>query len=1035
MRKKIFLLPFLFLVALLVLTVNAHADYCQVDLYRDNSWNHDIGTYTTTGYGVTSSYQDFDDNSVSSVNRRGGGTYCWYIMFDGSGETGVRIGAVDRDIGSLSSSPWNFDDHATSITFGWGAIGTYCAISGGGIYVSSQDKCCDAIDTGSIYGPHDKSMGAEHIYSESGGSSNKLCYNGATHNCDPLNLNDLGKTYGTNGKYVCTVAGWKNNPDAATCTVGTITGVTKGTKADGTPKSCCTDPDGLFDSSTIGATCYLSHPANADKFGRACALVSRGDPSLGSTDIFIGTDNPTTIENRCAGNNVLPNGDFEDSVRGWDSTTLSDSTSKAISGSHSGFIQRDFITPGKTVTNSTSDTIIIRNNNTARTVTFSGWVYVDVDTSNPSLDPITGAAITLYWGNTSSFKQSGQATVSTVKKNQWVFLQGTLPVPAGMNYLKVALFNNHLTNGLSKFDAYFDEVRITGSGLDYGAASDDGSSISSVADSKQYYRWFNAVDSAFKIKATSTNNIISNGNEWFVCDPNSPSAVSANHFNGTDLPEYVPPTGPETTTTIPLSTSEITTTTTLSGDISTSFVDQDDFLKRITQIQLPSTEVSSSYTSPSGTTISITASPNTLDYSVSQKIALKISGLKPTQLITDTSVYNITVSNKGSFLITSHPEVSVGVDGKIGYSAPFEVRLPLGLEKGSHDLNITVLNSCPLPGICNPDASYLFKDAFTVTNDPVLPSFNPLQVNPERFLCTKEGGIKTETIGSIYGSVLECCGPDYRYCMNSNRPADFKNTRISGGPTGLLKDFYSSLSKNGVALVGCPDSVTECRFLMPFDAADEQFPISDWSSYDALEFDVLFVGSDQLNIQIREDFDTPTKVYFDDFIARYSTSGSELNKWHHIRIPLTPDMKTKNPKRIKIYASTNDIKNSLADPNKRLTVTNPAGTYIMIIGLDRFFLSSGNTKYCATDFNKFSGDVSNVGRWITDLDTDRDACNNVPSYHWTSANSNYDDGLQTHCCGDDQNALIDESYKDVKGGCWKGQFISNNTIVPTSVNP
>ena len=585
------------------------------------------------------------------------------------------------------------------------------------------------------------------------------------------------------------------------------------------------------------------------------------------------------------------------------------------------------------------------------------------------------------------------------------------------------LANSGSFNGTSTI--YFDDIHLIGPGLTDGKIAADtlGNSYVCTHDGSQW-KWHNAQLKAFEITPTGSYDTISNGNEWFVCNAtNIGNVPSANTFDATSLEGFQPtyagdtsgvtgeelPPGPQLTPQQPAENLE-------------DVVDKDEFFSGFSEIVLPSP--GNVVTQPIGTkTFSVNVAQKEITYG--QKLNLKITAPPPFSF----SIRNITgleikVSEGDQLLPTMHEEIASNTLGTIDF---FNVTLPPGLSLGSHNLNITIMSS--------PTTIYgtsLFQNVFTKIAEDIKPAYNALQVNPQRFLCVAETKQTTQS-----SAILECCGPLNDYCVNQNR---YDVTRTSGGPTGLLKDYYDILRKNVVYRTGfapLPIATVVHRYTV------SDLPITKWDRYDTLEFDILLVGSTKLNLSINASDGT---IIFNDAVLKYSTTGAELRKWHHIRIPLTSELKTKDIKWLRFLVPQIELLAEVG--SKRVLFAKPGETlkqyYLMAVGLDRIFLSSPATKYCATDFSDYLVPIglgltqltgaSNVGKWVDDLDQERDACNNVASYHWTG----------TQCCGDDQGAIIGlynpqypsgiESYNDIEAGCWQGQFVANNTITKTIIS-
>jgi hypothetical protein len=620
-----------------------------------------------------------------------------------------------------------------------------------------------------------------------------------------------------------------------------------------------------------------------------------------------------------------------------------------------------------------------------------------------------------------------------------------------------------------------------------------------------------ASQNAYKINdVASLYNVVSNGQAWYTCNPESilSSIPSTNPFNATGLTEFV---GIFSNEPITVSLGPLT------GGEQQSFAPPENIESVVspeTFEQLGIAEIIPVETPLVVGGIMFTVSPSQV--ARERKVALKVNWTGHSYYIDNISGFRILVDDNGDFIATNHTKQYSASNGLIGYNKPFNVTFP-ELEIGPHSLNVTIAISP------TSKKTYLLENAFTVLEDVVTPSFNPLEINPGRMLCTKQGNNFGD---GVFGAVLECCGPDYNYCLNNR----YENIRIAGGPNALLHDYYGNTRGNSVLLAGFaqivgrynsryPDNTPyfEHRYQLPI--GKNVLPITDWSRYDALEFDMLLAGNNRLRILIN----TTAGTAIDEKAIVFSTSGEELSRWHHIRIPLNANLKDKEIKFIKFYVAQPDLLADVAAGNTK-KVSFGGREYLMVLGLDRFLLTTndpattegvqfctsqnfggvcdsyatdtatlaarnddyssvrvigplkvtaykdanyaGNqivftqdddgfvndvfidtttsvndaissfkierlsipTQFCAPDTDEFSGGLSNVGKWIADLDLDKESCNNVVSFRWTG----------TQCCGDDQGVFNNqyptgiETYNDVDGGCWNGIYARNNTA--TNVN-
>jgi hypothetical protein len=771
-------------------------------------------------------------------------------------------------------------------------------------------------------------------------------------------------------------------------------------------------------------------------------------------------------------------------------------------------------------------------------------------------------------------------------------------------------------DGVVKGNVFFDDIHILGVDQDAGrVASDSVNNEYVCAHDGTTWGWKSAPTNNYVIRnAGYSYNLISNNKEWFACNVNNALTVlsAPNTFTGAGIP---PPDEEEFS--FDSGTSGVFFGPAGGGTSGpdAEAIDQESILSSVGNIVV----ITENAITEQG--VSFTTAPIEVRFG---KITLKVTGLPSNYWIRNSSGLRIKIVQDDAVVPTWHQEIQADASGAI---KKFNITLPFDTPVGVYGLNVTILK---------PDntiyKSYLLQDAFLVTDAFLVNSFNPFQVNTERFLCTNE----TTPTGRLVGSIFECCGPSQDYCLNGER----NNTRVSGSPTSLVKDFYGTSFGNTVLRVNFPKT-TAPKY--QFDVKD--LAITNWSAYDSLEFDILFTGSKKLNLLInttssisttplygaittlvpggdqiytvqrheavtatsssnsirgyvfktkvpgtvplyrtfnqalsdykyttslteatsggyqiqkveayvypptvspvpagttalkriykatspQDNFyrqepvgtvltgyavmETVAYVYaaptsisvpaFDDAVIKYSLTGTGVNKWHHIKIPLTDFLKRNVIRSFKFYVGGNELRDDVGSNYIDLNGV----PKLMVFGIDRIVLSSEDTRYCATDPEQpdsLNG-ASNVGRWVDDLDTDRDACNAVPSFRWTSEDSQYDDEEQTHCCGDDQGKQIitsstvsttpvtvspiaiplinqclgftcnnfcaglgyaggtqtgfvagltcgtytcscetisyantpsaDETYRDVNGGCWKGMFMPNNTVVPASANP
>lgn len=682
-----------------------------------------------------------------------------------------------------------------------------------------------------------------------------------------------------------------------------------------------------------------------------------------------------------------------------------------------------------------------------KNITLSGWAF-------------GYSTIFVLMGDTPTRVHKTEST-NTRKNNTWNYFELNFIMPTNTRYLTVRLTSSNYQV------VYFDELKLFGDGIDYGMIKGTSANsqrfICSFNNNTNKYQWITSDSNPFSIKKFSLFDVISIGNAWFACNPDGVFTLpNTPSFDAVELEGYTNVVSEETT-------SGETTGGDVLGDGSglpqtggvtppsltsnaESLKDQDNFLSGI---GIGSSEITNEQSfneqTETGTEIIFTISPSKIRQYETTNLKITGSGVDYNHVIINKTGFEIKVSDDENWISTKHEQKSV-------YET-IKITLPSGLQKGYHSLNITLAkcSNIDLLGSCTKEIYYI-ENAIEITEDSYSTSIsNPYFVNQERFLCQKEGGSKTSTTKTAFGKITECCGPDRTFCQNQNN--FLADARISGGPTGLLQDFVTSSSnKNSVLVYACKKASSECIYNLPIPGNFTPLSISDWSDYDALEFDIYFVGNDtlgnnRLNMMLSTAYRSPLLgVFFDEPVLKYSTDNSfELNKWHHIRIPLNDFIKSKDVKRIMFYSNTTKAINergqteflTVEGQNEIINNEQVPTKYFMIYAIDRFFLSSKDTLYCASnlydDFNvnipeQESQTSSKIGKWISDLDNEKDACNNVASFKWTGETSGYDEIDQLNCCGDDQNATTSETFYNANGGCWNGAYVKNNTVVMVSVN-
>ncbi|MEK6887050.1 MAG: hypothetical protein AABW88_04405 [Nanoarchaeota archaeon] len=547
----------------------------------------------------------------------------------------------------------------------------------------------------------------------------------------------------------------------------------------------------------------------------------------------------------------------------------------------------------------------------------------------------------------------------------------------------------------------------------------------------------------FKIRnLTNKYYAVPNGNIWQVCKPVGASTIP-NAFSGvpagftftvSGLSGYVNPSNedegvPPGTQFPSVGVSPIFSSQSIDGVVSL-----DQFANDFTQTTILPIEETETFSDG----VSVTIIPPVIGRN--ELIKIKISGLPTgaTYKILNSTGFGILVKDGTNWRKAYHvPETVSDNNGRFGFddANPFYVAMPNDIVVGKHLLNITIVQqTVSSGGIVLATIIYkIYNKTFIINQPPIVAKLDPYSINPEKFLCfesSNEGATGTDAALKT-GIIAECCGPSYSYCLNQNKNL----SRISGGPTGLLKDYYGSNNRNNVyrrAFIesSIPNSIKVIRVL--------DLPIRNWNIYDNLEFDIFLAGSRTLNLSINwtPANNNPKTRSFDNPVLPYSTTGDELNRWHHIIIPIPQNIKSGKVNRITLYVNQKQLTDELGEYDlnaftpfcktstgcKRIIINN--NYYLNLIGLDRIFLSNSETNFCTSSYAPYHG-VSEVGKWTDEFDSTglgaEEACNNVASYGWTG----------TRCCGDD----LGETYNDINGGCWMGMFVANNSVAPVNLEP
>lgn len=729
----------------------------------------------------------------------------------------------------------------------------------------------------------------------------------------------------------------------------------------------------------------------------------------------------------CCGDKGIVNPGFENDL-GWDFGVLGKPvTTKSHSGSKSvkaqtGLSPVPTLNAGRGVP---SEVIAIQQN---KNYTISGWIY----RNKPTTGTPTDARIAPFYdaaGNDRPCEATAKMT------NQWEHVSCVFNSTTHASVrISAAVFS------AVSADVYFDDIHLIGPGMDIG-------SIAVASENERVFQYicnYDVINSKWIWKDARTNaykiipidnlfDSVSNSENWTTCNPNNIfNYPKTNIFSGLTLLRP---------TSIGYSSEGENNLETISAEPPDSAVDEGD-LKIIPEdetlagVSREIPQQTSTEQQMPGTNAIFTITPDKILRD--ENIILSAKDTPLHYLIKNNTKYNISVSNGNDWLTTKHRN-STSYEIRHTTINNFEIDLPRGLEKGTHNLNITFYDSTTNDIV----KSFIFTNAFEITEESIITSTDPYFINPKRYYCYKTG-----LVGSgVKGAITECCGPTYNYCNEGK----FDSTRVSGGPTGLLKDYYGDLYKNSVLRVKFPPQGFTSTGVIPrsfYYYYIRELPITNWNIYDYLEFDVLFAGnktptgfagSNKLKIMLNG---TDDSRVFENNILQFSTTGSDFNKWHHIKIPLDDLVKRKGVKSIKFFGDPTELAADY-DLNPGLSLNKEAE--LMIFYLDRILLTSNETMFCSTDFgsdftDSYGADITKIGEWVNDLDKERDACNAVASYEWISNDEKSTD--QVHCCGDDQNSTNSESFYDEgailtepykKSGCWRGEVVKNDSIVVVNV--
>jgi hypothetical protein len=292
--------------------------------------------------------------------------------------------------------------------------------------------------------------------------------------------------------------------------------------------------------------------------------------------------------------------------------------------------------------------------------------------------------------------------------------------------------------------------------------------------------------------------------------------------------------------------------------------------------------------------------------------------------------------------------------------------------------------------------------------------------------------------------IAECCSEDT--CQNVFKVKLFQtssinreiNTFLAGTSLHSIKSFDSI--KGTLYL----DYVQKYTDVTPDEPATIGTGVkSNISDFGNIEFDLAYTVPIQ-RIEVIERVGSALGGVLLNFpVLRYSTNGDIVNRWHHIKIPITEEMKNRKIGEIRIYTT---MQGNIAVDNLRFTTE---GTQ-----------SDSKNKYCTGKFGTWINDfdpaeplrATSTGQQINyDLNIDirstptineallqyKEACEAQLSFGWTG----------NQCCGDDNNCSSGtcdwpneskegdfEYYNDENAACWAGYAIIDDETVSEKTN-
>ncbi len=292
------------------------------------------------------------------------------------------------------------------------------------------------------------------------------------------------------------------------------------------------------------------------------------------------------------------------------------------------------------------------------------------------------------------------------------------------------------------------------------------------------------------------------------------------------------------------------------------------------------------------------------------------------------------------------------------------------------------------------------------------------EIEYDAFMCYKEGDM---------GSIGECCGNDLGICFNKGI-LGLPKVRRMGEPLSYIVEVHDLNKKKHNTVLQIPVKHKAREDIPPYTYSipGGDVPIlhyTNWKGFKALEFYFASLRPALVRLIIK---DTNEKEHDFGPILKYAienkriTEDGELapsQQMRHIYIPIDGELGEVDKGNISEIIFTARKQDLPADYIETKIIDKMDRESYNVWVFDRMHLTydyeteSEKNKYCS--FTK---------EWVYDFDVeDNEAnpiCNQIPSFTWTG----------TQCCGDDI-VYTDETYEDESGGCWKGNFIADDTTL------